>query len=225
MAGAAASLTKVIQLDVDENVISIKDVVGECLGLVKKDVLDLRILGWSDDGWTSFELVVGSNITRERLEEEFEGCFAVKNVYLNGVIVDGCLEDDSTASPDLSECDDDEAETGSGSSTSMEEQSSEEEDEEDDDSSDSSDDDSSDSSSTTSSSSSSSASDAEQLYTTFPVLDRTPNPYSASLHPLLTDLIRSGRLIIGDTSTGNVAEAEGYGPADDGKSVLIYGTF
>jgi hypothetical protein len=217
MAGAAASLTKVIQLDVDENVISIKDVVGECLGLVKKDVLDLRILGWSDDGWTSFELVVGGNITRERLEEEFEGCFAVKNVYLNGVVVDGCLEDDSTASPDLSECDEDETE--SGSSTSLEEQS--EGDDEDDDSSDSSDDDSS----TSSSSSSSSASDAEQLYTTFPVLDRTPNPYSASLHPLLTDLIRSGRLIIGDTSTGNVAEAEGYGPADDGKAVLIYGTF
>jgi hypothetical protein len=168
MASVAASLTKVIQLDVDENVISIKDVVGECLGLVKKDVLDLRILGWSDDGWTSFELVVGSNITRERLEEEFEGCFAVKNVYLNGVVVDGCLEDDSTASPDLSECDDDETE--SGSSTSLEEQS--EGDDEDDDSSDSSDDDSS----TLSSSSSSSASDAEKIYTTFPVLDRTPNP-------------------------------------------------
>jgi hypothetical protein len=220
MASVAASLTKVIQLDVDENVISIKDVVGECLGLVKKDVLDLRILGWSDDGWTSFELIVGSNITRERLEEEFEGCFAVKNVYLNGVVVDGCLEDDSTASPDLSECDDDDTETGS--STSVEEQS----DDEDDDSSDDSDD----SSSTTSSSSSSSATeadedDAEKIYTTFPQLDRTPNPYSSSLHPLLTDLIRSGRLIIGDTSTGNVAEAEGYGPADDGKSVLIYGTF
>ncbi len=222
MASVAASLTKVIQLDVDENVISIKDVVGECLGLVKKDVLDLRILGWSDDGWTSFELVVGSNITRERLEEEFEGCFAVKNVYLNGVVVDGCLEDDSTASPDLSECDDDD-DTELGSSTSAEEHR-----DEDDDSSDSSDDDSSDSSSTTTSSSSSESDeddDAEQLYTTFPVLDRTSNPYSASLHPLLTDLIRSGRLIIGDTSTGNVAEAEGYGPADDGKSVLIYGTF
>jgi hypothetical protein len=221
MASVAASLTKVIQLDVDENVISIKDVVGECLGLVKKDVLDLRILGWSDDGWTSFELVVGSNITRERLEEEFEGCFAVKNVYLNGVVVDGCLEDDSTASPDLSECDVDETE--SGSSTSLEEQS--DEDDGDDDSSDSSDNDSSDSSSTTSSSSSSSASDAEKIYTTFPQMDRTSNPFSASLHPLLTDLIRSGRLIIGDTSTGNVAEAEGYGPADEGKSVLIYGTF
>jgi hypothetical protein len=222
MASVAASLTKVIQLDVDENVISIKDVVGECLGLVKKDVLDLRILGWSDDGWTSFELVVGSNITRGRLEEEFEGCFAVKNVYLNGVVVDGCLEDDSTASPDLSECDD---ETESGSSTSLEEHSDDEDDEddEDDDSSDSSDDDSDDSSSTTSSSSS--LSDAEKIYTTFPQMDRTPNPYSSSLHPLLTDLIRSGRLIIGDTSTGNVAEAEGYGPADEGKSVLIYGTF
>ena len=219
MASVAASLTKVIQLDVDENVISIKDVVGECLGLVKKDVLDLRILGWSDDGWTSFELVVGSNITRERLEEEFEGCFAVKNVYLNGVVVDGCLEDDSTASPDLSECDDDDTELGS--SISVEEHS----DDEDDDSSDSSDDDSDDSSSTTSSSSSSSASDAEKIYTTFPQMDRTSNPFSASLHPLLTDLIRSGRLIIGDTSTGNVAEAEGYGPADEGKSVLIYGTF
>jgi hypothetical protein len=222
MAGAAASLTKVIQLDVDENVISIKDVVSECLGLVKKDVLDLRILGWSDDGWTSFELVVGSNITRGRLEEEFEGCFAVKNVYLNGVVVDGCLEDDSTASPDLSECDDDDTE--SGSSTSVEEHS-DDEDDEDDRSSDGSSDDSDDSSSTTSSSSSSSASDAEKIYTTFPQMDRTPNPYSSSLHPLLTDLIRSGRLIIGDTSTGNVAEAEGYGPADDGKSVLIYGTF
>jgi hypothetical protein len=221
MASVAASLTKVIQLDVDENVISIKDVVGECLGLVKKDVLDLRILGWSDDGWTSFELVVGSNITRERLEEEFEGCFAVKNVYLNGVVVDGCLEDDSTASPDLSECDDDETE--SGSSISLEEES-----DEDDDSSDSSEDDSSDSSSITSSSSSSESDeddDAEKIYTTFPQLDRTSKPFSASLHPLLTDLIRSGRLIIGDTSTGNVAEAEGYGPADDGKSVLIYGTF
>jgi hypothetical protein len=221
MASVAASLTKVIQLDVDENVISIKDVVGECLGLVKKDVLDLRILGWSDDGWTSFELVVGSNITRERLEEEFEGCFAVKNVYLNGVVVDGCLEDDSTASPDLSECDDDETE--SGSSISLEEES-----DEDDDSSDSSEDDSSDSSSITSSSSSSESDeddDAEKIYTTFPQLDRTSNPFSASLHPLLTDLIRSGRLIIGDTSTGNVAEAEGYGPADEGKSVLIYGTF
>ena len=222
MASVAASLTKVIQLDVDENVISIKDVVGECLGLVKKDVLDLRILGWSDDGWTSFELVVGSNITRERLEEEFEGCFAVKNVYLNGVVVDGCLEDDSTASPDLSECDDDD-ETESGSSISMEEQS------DDDDSSDDSDDSSSTTSSSSSSSSSSSATesedDAEKIYTTFPQMDRTSNPFSASLHPLLTDLIRSGRLIIGDTSTGNVAEAEGYGPADEGKSVLIYGTF
>jgi hypothetical protein len=220
MAGAAASLTKVIQLDVDENVISIKDVVGECLGLVKKDVLDLRILGWSDDGWTSFELVVGSNITRERLEEEFEGCFAVKNVYLNGVVVDGCLEDDSTASPDLS----DDGDTETGSSTSLEEHS------DDDDSSDSSSDSSSITSSSSSSSSSSSATeadedDAEKIYTTFPQMDRTPNPFSASLHPLLTDLIRSGRLIIGDTSTGNVAEAEGYGPADDGKSVLIYGTF
>lgn len=222
MASVAASLTKVIQLDVDENVISIKDVVGECLGLVKKDVLDLRILGWSDDGWTSFELVVGSNITRERLEEEFEGCFAVKNVYLNGVIVDGCLEDDSTASPDLS----DDGDTESGSSISMEEQS----DDDDDDSSDDSDDSSSTTSSSSSSSSSSSATeadedDAEKIYTTFPQMDRTSNPFSASLHPLLTDLIRSGRLIIGDTSTGNVAEAEGYGPADDGKSVLIYGTF
>jgi hypothetical protein len=155
------------------------------------------------------------------LEEEFEGCFAVKNVYLNGVVVDGCLEDDSTASPDLSECDDDETE--SGSSISLEEES-----DEDDDSSDSSEDDSSDSSSITSSSSSSESDeddDAEKIYTTFPQLDRTSNPFSASLHPLLTDLIRSGRLIIGDTSTGNVAEAEGYGPADEGKSVLIYGTF
>lgn len=214
MAGSAASLTKVIQLDVDENVISIKDVVVECLGLAKKDVLDLRILGWSDDGWTSFELVVASKITRERLEEEFEGCFAVKNVYLNGAVVDGCLEDDSTASPDLSDDEDNEDETETGASSVTAE-------EKDDD----------DSSSTTSSSSSSSsdsttsADTVEDIYTTFLVLDRTGNPFSASLHPLLTDLIRSGRIIIGDTSTGNVAEAEGYGPADDGKAVIIYGTF
>lgn len=213
----ALASTKVIQLDVDENVISIKDVVGECLGLVKKDVLDLRILGWSDDGWTSFELVVNSNITRERLEEEFEGCFAVKNVYLNGTVLDTCLEDDSTASPDLSDEDEDDDETTSSSSTSLEEQSS--------DSSDDSDDDSSTTSSSSSSSSSEEEDEADKVYTTFPMMDRTTNPYSASLHPLLTDLIRSSRLMIGNTSTGNVVEAEGYGPADGGNSVLIYGTF
>ena len=230
----AVGLTQVIQLDVDENVISIKDVVCGCLGLSKKELLDLRILKWSDDDWTTYEIVAKKAVSKRSLAHEFGGCFAVKNVYLDGEVVDTCEEDDSTASPDLSEDEEDEEDEEDDEdyeSVSSESESSTENTSLDTTISDASTDTDTDTDTDASSISIQSETDdpppfddAEEVYATFPMMDRNPNPFSASLHPLLTDLIRSGRVILGELSTGRVLEAQGYGPADNGRSVLIYGT-
>ncbi len=178
------------EFDLDEDVMSLKDMLHECLGLRRKDIHECTILK-AEDGWTSYSVIVKRGLDEEDIVEEFAGCLAIRNIYIDGRLVDVDDTDDANSTTEGSDTD----ETTSYS----EESDSESEDEED---------------------------PFQEIANLFPMLDIATNPpldpKIAAVIPLLKELMRESRLMIGNSTTGAVAELTGFGPADGGTSLLLY---
>jgi hypothetical protein len=179
------------EFDLDEDVMSLKDMLHECLGLRRKDIHECTIVK-TEDGWTTYSVIVKKELDEEDIVEEFAGCLAIRNISVNGRPIDANADADSTT---ISSSDSESDETTSYS----EESESESEDEED---------------------------PFQELANLFPMLDIATNPpldpKIAAVIPLLKELMRESRLMIGNSTTGAVAELTGFGPADGGTSLLLY---
>lgn len=178
------------EFDLDEDVMSLKDMLHECLGLRRKDIHECSIVK-TEDGWTSYSVIVKRGLDEEEIAEEFAGCLAIRNIYIDGRLIDADDADSTTISSE-------ESETNETTSYS-EESESESEDEED---------------------------PFQEIANLFPMLDIGTNPpldpKIAAVIPLLKELMRESRLMIGNSTTGAVAELTGFGPADGGTSLLLY---
>lgn len=150
------------KFDLDDNVMSLKDMLHGCLGLRKKDIRDISIREWTDT-WSTYVVILNKKLTEKELAYEFDGCLAVKNMYLDGQLIESDV--DSVA----------------------------------------------------------------EMYTRFPMLDKptakSPTPNISATLPLLYTLLKESSLMIGNATTGSVVQVTGFGPADDGESVLLYGDF
>jgi hypothetical protein len=180
------------EFDLDEDVMSLKDMLHECLGLRRKDIHECSIVK-TEDGWTSYNVIVNKALDEQEIAEEFAGCLAIRNIYIDGQPLDIDDADSTTISSEESESETDETTSYS------EESDSESEDEED---------------------------PFQEIANLFPMLDIATNPpldpKIAAVIPLLKELMRESRLMIGNSTTGAVAELTGFGPADGGTSLLLY---
>jgi hypothetical protein len=176
-----------LEFELDEDVMSLKDMLHECLGLRRKDIHECSIVK-TEDGWTTYSVIVKKELDEEDIVEEFAGCLSIRNICVNGRPIDA-----TTVSSSDSESD----ETTSYSEESEDED--ESEDEED---------------------------PFQEFANLFPMLDIATNPpldpKIAAVIPLLKELMRESRLMIGNSTTGAVAELTGFGPADGGTSLLLY---
>lgn len=174
-----------LEFELDEDVMSLKDMLHECLGLRRKDIHECSIVK-TEDGWTTYSVIVKRGLDEEDIVEEFAGCLSIRNICVNGRPIDS-----TTISSSDSESD--------GTTSYSEESESEDEDEED---------------------------PFQELANLFPMLDIATNPpldpKIAAVIPLLKELMRESRLMIGNSTTGAVAELTGFGPADGGTSLLLY---
>ena len=174
-----------LEFELDEDVMSLKDMLHECLGLRRKDIHECSIVK-TEDGWTTYSVIVKRGLDEEDIVEEFAGCLSIRNICVNGRPIDA-----TTISSSDSESD--------GTTSYSEESESEDEDEED---------------------------PFQELANLFPMLDIATNPpldpKIAAVIPLLKELMRESRLMIGNSTTGAVAELTGFGPADGGTSLLLY---
>ena len=161
------SLRTTLTFDLDDNVMSLKDMVHVCLGLKKRDIVEVNILTWRES-WSTYEIVVGKVLTEDKVMSEFAECFAIKNIYINGKYI-GSNSDSET-----------ETETDPYS----------------------------------------------EICEIFPMIDTVPIPPPVDsickILPLLSILLKEGRIMIGNTETGAVGQAVGFAPADDGESILLY---
>lgn len=174
-----------LEFELDEDVMSLKDMLHECLGLRRKDIHECSIVK-TEDGWTTYSVIVKRGLDEEDIVEEFAGCLSIRNICVNGRPIDA-----TTISSSDSESD--------GTTSYSEESEDEDEDEED---------------------------PFQELANLFPMLDIATNPpldpKIAAVIPLLKELMRESRLMIGNSTTGAVAELTGFGPADGGTSLLLY---
>ena len=178
-----------LEFELDEDVMSLKDMIHECLGLRRKHIHESSIVK-TEDGWTTYSVIVKKELDEEDIVEEFAGCLSIRNICVNGRPIDANADADSTT---ISSSDSESDETTSYSEES------ESEDEE---------------------------GPFQELANLFPMLDIATNPpldpKIAAVIPLLKELMRDSRLMIGNSTTGAVAELTGFGPADGGTSLLLY---
>ena len=187
-----------LEFDLDDDVMSLKDMLHECLGLRRKHIHECSIIK-TEDSWTSYCVILNKELDEEDIVEEFGSCLSIRNICINGRPIDANADAEST---DISDTDSDTTSYSEETETETETET-ESEDE--------------------------SVDPFQELAALFPMLDIATaaplDPKIAAALPLLKELLRESRLIIGNSTTGAVAEVTGFGPADGGTSILLYGDF
>jgi hypothetical protein len=85
--------TTYLRFTIDEQTLLITEFLS-CMNIKEEDVHEQRLVS-AKDRWNTYELDINRTLTAEELFDELGGVYVLKNVYLNGVLLEGYEYDDT----------------------------------------------------------------------------------------------------------------------------------
>ncbi len=223
--------TTYLRFSINENVLSLRDLVG-CLGIDKKDIHAMRLVTIGEDDWNTYEFDLDCLLTAKEIDDEFGGTYVIKNVYVNGIALEEYDYDDTestqeTVTSDLLK-DTEYEDEDEGEGEDEEESESEPETETDSEAE------------TDSDSESEESEESEESDESKESMEKTPEEFLASLQKKFPDIttdppteeqkavlekiatfFREEKIALGNYKTGSIKACTGYSPMKDG-GILLY---